>query len=103
MELTLKKAFELSIEKWERIIQDNGQNTFKDMPQLNSLLNECGMCEYYRQDCSECVINCGFDDGCNNTNHVYLIWSNHSTITNAQAVLDLINEKYAAHLKRYYK
>lgn len=110
MKLTLKKAFELSIEKWEMIVKNNGDHPDKYPKEITCLINKCGLCEYNEPRgpdmCNGCPINCGtigvYGVSCNADEHLYTIWSDDRTKANAQAVLDLINEKYAVHLKRYY-
>ena len=113
MKLTLKKAFELSIEKWEWIVKNNGyedtSTLIDDIPSLKGLHAQCGLCQKYheaivgqRDGCKNCplLINVGY---CMTNLHPYYEWRMNSNKGNAKAVLSLINEKYAAHLKRYYK
>jgi len=74
--LTFEKALELSIKKWEYIVEHNGYeddydefdyHTFclwEDLPELDLLNSNCGLCEYYRENdgvridfCHECPLN----------------------------------------------
>lgn len=112
MKLTLKKAFELSIEKWEYLSTKDythWYNSHADIkysfPHLFILEGECGLCEYYSELDAGCY-NCPLfidERNCSTIGHLWDWWSRNPNKANAQAVLDLIKEKYKAHLKRYYK
>jgi len=81
--LTFEKALELSIKKWEYIVEHNGYeddydefdyHTFclwEDLPELDLLNSNCGLCEYYRENdgvridfCHECPLNDMNDNIC---------------------------------------
>ena len=111
MKLNTKKALELSIEKWEWIANNNGdqEGLSKALPHLKKLWAECGLCEKYHkritklEHCKNCPLNTKDKGYCMSPNHPYGIWCENETKANAKAVLNLIKQKYASHLKRYYK
>lgn len=93
MELTKKKAIELSIKKWEWIVENDGSEDFllDEIPELNDLSANCGLCEkYWKNDafCRKCPIN--KDHDCYDKKHLFHIWLYDKTKKNAQKVLDLI-------------
>ncbi len=99
MELTRKKAKELSIKKWEFIVKHNGSEfkfiLVKEIPELKDLEAKCGYCEKYfdNKHCNYCPIKPkGFKGsiGCLDNQHPYDKWDKDRTTKNAQAVLDLI-------------
>ena len=110
MKPTLKKAFEFSIEKWEIIVRNNGLVPLIRYypPHIEILQAQCGLCELYHErktggeHCKNCPLNIKGLGYCMSSNHPYLTWREREDKASAQAVLDLIKEKYEAHLKRYY-
>jgi len=90
MKLTRKKAFELSIKKWELIVENDGKNLDVWPKDLDSIMSHCGLCQFY--GCKDCPLNL---DGlcCVNWPHPWSIWRNDQTKENAQAVLELIKSK----------
>lgn len=95
----------LGLLKWQIIIDHNGldedeneQFPFKSVlpKELQELENECSYCEEflkevdYDRDCSLCPLNEGFPNGCYNHEHTFDRWRYDSTIENAQAIYDLI-------------
>lgn len=103
MELTRKQAFELSIKKWEAKV--NGKAKPKG---IDTLLNECGLCEkYYHSSskynsgliCQKCPIRSRSkkyiltDPGCYQIGHPYYNWTKNKTTESAKKVLDLIKSK----------
>jgi hypothetical protein len=104
MKLTKKKAVELSIKKWEWIVENNGKinydKLFKDLPELEGLLAQCGLCQLYVKDiciekwCEGCPIDIAergnASHGCFAKDHPWNTWRKYGTKENAQAVLDLI-------------
>ena len=115
MGATLKKAFKLSIEAWGLRVKNNGEEIdfSESHPHIHYLLSHCGLCEYYDDDdtgdfiCKNCPLNTDKKiDGAARLvccGGLYNKWDICKTERNAQAILDLIKKKYAAHLKRYYK
>jgi hypothetical protein len=104
--MTRKQAFELSIEKWKLIIENNGYISGCEFSkEIKSLRHKCGLCEKYLKErhklcCRRCPINPKitryndiYDTGCSQEEHPFNIWSAHQTKANAQAVLNLILSK----------
>lgn len=108
MKLTKERAKELSIRKWEWIIENNGfvnnDRLIEELPELFDLAHYCGLCELYcfehdseLSHCLNCPIrpkreyyNNTTNTGCFQRIHPYYIWYNEPNIENAQAVLELI-------------
>lgn len=100
MKLTKKQAKELSIKKWEYIVNNNGipAGLLDKYPELNELICYCGYCEKYELENHECG-NCplfikvdGINHNCYADIHPWHKWYNNPTKTNAQKVLDLIKQ-----------
>ena len=96
MKLTKKQAKELSIKKWEYIVENGGSShgLIDALPELSGLLYECGYCEKYR-DCGDCPISLKkgkFKYCCGNFLHPWTNWCDNPTKANAQRVLDLIKK-----------
>lgn len=101
MKLTRKQAFDLSIRKWEGIVE-NGQIP-RDILDMN-LNYHCGLCEKYMDSnfesferCKKCPI-CPKEKtcdsfGCKQNEHPFLLWALDKNPENAQKVLDLIKSK----------
>ena len=102
-ELTLERAYELALKKWEYIVNNGGNDDdliYREIPELLGLKFECSYCELfwnlpYSAGCKGCPLRpkrkVDKDDcGCMQTNHPYNKWYCYSTKKNAQAVLDLI-------------
>lgn len=90
MELTKEKALELSIFKWEIIIQNNGQYNEKVFahPKLKKFPFGCALCgKYLNNSCEGCpfVIE---GNNCGDLDHPYDNWLNDPTKENAQIILD---------------
>jgi len=102
MKLTKAKAKELSIEKWELIIANDGKSLRYYPEYIDSLMNNCGYCEKYLNLPSTGIKACGKCPlipkkvtypgslGCLQPGHPYNKWTHDNTVENAQAVLDLI-------------
>jgi len=90
MKLTKKQAKELSVKKWEYIVNNDGRDygLLKKYPELDNLQSSCGYCEKYL--CDDCPINNGFLSGCVSKNHPYYKWTKNYTKANAQRMLNLI-------------
>ena len=98
MKLTRKKAFELSIKKWEWIVENNGKlnGLTQAIPEIVSLAAHCGLCEYndLHEDgfCGNCPIKVN-GKSCGSSAHPWSIWYDSRTKENAEKVLDLIKSK----------
>lgn len=115
--LTKEKAKEISIKKWEWVVDNEGiddkydedTDTFTDvstaLPELKDLTFTCGYCELYHkeirgvQNCKGCPINIPKEDydskgsnGCSQDKHPWTQWNNNECVETAQAVLDLIRK-----------
>ena len=93
MKLTKEKAIELSIKKWEWIVENDGSMAGLTLaiPELIGLASNCGLCEKYWKDhafCKNCPINYGYD--CYDIEHPFQEWGIDNTKESAQKVLDLI-------------
>ena len=110
--LTLKKAVEISLKKWEYIVENNGSLNFltTNIPELKYLVGTCGLCQlcsdtnncnniyhecYYikngiEYDCP-LIIN-GTTCGMEGYDHPWHNWQKNRTKKNAQAVLNLIKK-----------
>jgi len=101
MKLTIEKAYELSVKKWEIIVKDNGDDT--RIPKMYAQFRaDCPYCELFaRRDgkdqiCIGCPLDLGNRDlrslACCEFNHPWNIWfyAKGPTKEHAQAVLDLI-------------
>ena len=104
-----KEAKNLSIEKWEMIVANDGEfseeirDTFNHLHQ-GCIRHYCGYCDKYYYTRTKTLALCGkcpirpkirdyddkWDPGCCQKKSLYLIWEYSSTKQNAQAVLDLI-------------
>jgi hypothetical protein len=99
MELTRKQAFELSIEKWRMIVENNGKDLEEYPPYMAELISNCGLCEKYFEwlegrHCKKCPIRLNNEgDGCGDGANIFQTWYKNQTKTTAQAVLDLILSK----------
>lgn len=96
MKLTKKKAIELSILKWEWIVENHNDSynyineMLHDIPELKILSAgnlRCGICDY--NHCYDCIL-AHIDYNCGDSMSAYSIWCADTTKANAQAVLDLI-------------
>lgn len=89
MKLTKAQAKELSIKKWEYIVNNKGENNglIKALPELKDFPANCGYCEKYPPTCRGCPISYCLDGL-----HPYKKWSKRRTKANAQKVLDLIKQ-----------
>lgn len=102
MELTLEKAKELAIKKWEWIVENKGKSfgVEDSIPELKGLNSECAYCELfadYKDECDGCPLSFKKEGiqvlGCFHKGHPYLKWDLRPTKSNAQKVLDLIKSK----------
>ena len=94
MELTKKKAIELSILKWEYIVGNNGNESglIEKHPILKEYRNGCSLCEYHIGNidiiCTKCPLsNKEHKESCS---VLYFIWKWQMTKESAQKVLDQI-------------
>jgi hypothetical protein len=100
--ITRKRAFELSIMKWEATV--NGEKT---PVEVRLLLHDCGLCEKYFHTHSKYLVYCDkcpirpklhdYDDidgsGCWQKKHLFYKWFHNRTPKTSQKVLDLIISK----------
>ena len=99
MKLSRKQAFELSIKKWECIVENDGDEriVLKKYPRFKDYKGDCPLCELYSDNaCKECPIKpkrITSRFGCSNKTHPWSIWFDNSNSKNAQKVLDLIKSK----------
>ena len=109
MKLTKKKAIELSILKWDWIVEtgetgDDEYDLVHAVPELEGIDEGCGLCHKYLKinkkvysiTCSKCPIDISTKNrianvaGCWQNGHPFRIHDEHPTKENAQKVLDLI-------------
>lgn len=109
MKLTKKKAIELSILKWEFIVDtgeigDDEYDLVQAVPELEGIHEGCGLCHKYLNinkktysiNCGKCPIDIIANNskknvaGCWKDGHPFGIHNEHPTKENAQKVLDLI-------------
>jgi hypothetical protein len=99
MELTKKKAIELSIKKWEWIVENwdakylagiNYEQLIRELPKLKFLNGLCGLCEFHDGGCLLCPLGADSGSGCDTEGHAWSNWYDDRTKENAQKVLDLI-------------
>lgn len=87
--LTFEEAKKLSVQKWEYIVNNNGQKKgLKNViPGVKKMFNKCPMCAYHfiQQDGS--CVDCIYDLTCNT---FYQTWNKDRTKENAQVVLEQI-------------
>lgn len=89
--MTKEEAIELSIFKWELIVEYNGLSLGNVWyhPALANLKHSCGLCEKYRVglDCGSCPF---IIDGkrCTDTDHPWENWYENNSRENAKIVLD---------------
>jgi len=96
-DLTIEKAYELAVKKWQWIVDNNGSSMglFEVIPEIEQYVSGCSYCYLYIElDCHGCPLR--IPDirwpgcSCAGNSHQFYIWFNHKTKANAQAVLDLI-------------
>ena len=106
MKLTRKEAFQLSIDKWTEIVENDGVENVDILRKYEFLDNGCGLCEKYLHASNEALKYCAKcpirpkvndyndleDSGCAQECHPFYKCENQ-TKENAQAVLDLIISK----------
>jgi len=109
--MTKQQAKELSIKKWEWIVDHQGDSDgqLDSMPELIPLLHECGYCEKYfytKSDelllCAKCPIRPGIseynetgDSGCAQEKHPYMKWcraNGAKKLHYAKQLLELIKQ-----------
>ena len=103
--LTKKHAIELSILKWEFIVENNGSSfgLIEIYPELKSLMSYCGLCHKYNNklggkfnSCYGCPLvminnNYNYNEcGCSQREHLYRNWFYDRTKVNAQKLLDFL-------------
>jgi hypothetical protein len=102
MKITLSKAKELCIKKWEYIVENDGDYSEEDLvieiPELIDLFSNCAYCELFIDEwCNHCPINLGKgvykNIACLYAGHPFHTWVHKRTKENAQTVLNLIKEK----------
>jgi len=98
-ELTLKEVYDLSIRKWEFLIENpEKEEEIEEMEEFKNLQANCGYCEYYREQrhggCWKCPLGNKHDGSeaphCIFPGHTYNKWKQNQTEENAKKVLDLI-------------
>ncbi len=101
---TLQEAYELVLNKWEYIVNNNGsiEGLNDALPELKHLISRCGYCDYFlakndnKAACYNCPLNTKpkiYDDFiCCMPNHPWMIWFESKTKENAEAMLDLIKK-----------
>ena len=92
MEITKKKAKELSIKKWTYITNNDGlidEGLYRAVPEIRKLNYSCGLCEIYV--CKNCPI---YIDGnsCADVGHPWYVWEKDQSRESAQVLLDLIKK-----------
>ena len=99
--MTKAEAKKLCIKKWEWIVENsevmiNYARMYKELPELEELLNNCGYCELYlfSKNCRKCplVKIHGQKENCNRDNSTYMKWARTPSLQNAQKMLDLIKQ-----------
>lgn len=109
--ITLKRAVDFSILKWESIIKYNGEpyHYTNEHPELADLKNGCGLCEKFldtnKETCGGCPLAQIQEQtdyqwcGCERSGHPYLKWRHESShenheesISTAKEILKLIKE-----------
>ncbi len=118
--LTKEKAKELSIKKWEFIIEKGGDADIEDIPEVKHFKYKCPYCElfvkkdeYGYEYCDGCPLDLPKEEytytkddsdwmsptekevyfkGCCQDNHPWSIWNDDPTVENAEAILKLIKE-----------
>ena len=99
MELTIEKAYELAVKKWEYIVKNDGDNSgqLAEIPELRHYNAQCSYCEMFIKSpvwCKGCPLAIlpheDYEHGCLHKDHPYNKWDMNSTRETAQAVLDLI-------------
>lgn len=87
--LTFEEAKELSVQKWEYIVNNDGKKKGlkKAIPIVKKMYNNCPMCQYHfiQEDisCRDCL----YDLTCHTS---YQNWDENKTKENAQIVLGQI-------------
>jgi len=101
-ELTIERAYELAVKKWQYIVDNNGKEPDEypyELKIIKLLLFECSYCEMFfdiEPKCEGCPLKIFeknpeyYSSNCRNDKHPYEIWTKNETKENAQAVLDLI-------------
>jgi hypothetical protein len=99
MKLTKEEAIELSIKKWEWIVEEwdakyrliiNYEKLIRELPKLEFMNGHCGLCEFHDGECLTCQLGSGSGSGCDTDGHAWSNWYDNRTKENAQKVLDLI-------------
>lgn len=108
MKLSKEKAIELSIKKWQWIVDNNGSNNLykllRAVPELKDIEEYCGLCHKYLRvmtkpysvSCGKCPIDItktnrkDHTSGCWQDGHPFMIFEACPTKEYAQKVLDLI-------------
>ena len=89
--LTLKKAKELSIKKWERIVSQNGSNDGIDIhPDFKNLKHNCGLCQRYIPDLNDTCVKCPLTKDGGSCCEEFFKWNGSPSKKTAQAVLNHI-------------
>ncbi len=74
-----EKPLEISIQKWQDIVDGTG---------INEAANNCALCEIQDEGCEGCIIFAVYGYGCSYT--PYGKYSSNKTKANAQAELDFL-------------
>jgi len=98
--LTKEEAIELSIKKWEWIVNNKGildtKKLLLDIPELKNIKNNCGLCELHLHHglCINCPLDIIEGDivhiGCQKDGHPENEWFNKQNTSTAKKVLKLI-------------
>jgi hypothetical protein len=94
--MTKKEALELSVKKWQMIVDNNGIYSLDIQRKFAEFTNSCPLCHLYFKhgDCTRCPINLsGKRYACENGEHPFNDWAGTHSKANAQKVLNLIKSK----------
>jgi hypothetical protein len=98
--MTRKEALELSANKWQMIVDSNGQMTVQIRSKFAGFKNRCPLCDLYFGcgECEGCPINLDKTDcACEANGHPFNNWrmalDDKDEKAAAQKVLDLIKSK----------
>lgn len=98
MYLSKEDTKELSLQKWEYIVGNDGSDhgLLYAVPDLKHMRNECSYCEVFRDnECEGCPVNVGRDSkfsGCGQKFHPFMIWHNDRNRQNAELMFNLIKK-----------
>jgi hypothetical protein len=100
----IKRAFQLTVMKWNWIVNNNGiadiSSMINKVPTLNTLQSKNGLCDLYwlnsDNPCKGCPLLLDKDDittNCSNSHHPYSIWFTDRSKDNAKQMLKFVKDK----------